>query len=177
MLLRWYEMNLANADLWARWAFDVRVTCRIPVRRPGNFHLRGQMKVTKAKALNYNLSARSARAGAAPGGPLGSSATHRTGSALGGAGFATLARANTLDSSRVHWTQGQSAARPRRVRCRHEPQRALQVARRAGRANEKNGLRGFAFKPFALVTFIWASNESYPAAGPGPGRLADSRLR
>ena len=26
--------------------------CRVPARRPGNFHLRGQMKVTKAKALN-----------------------------------------------------------------------------------------------------------------------------
>ena len=177
MRLRWLEMNLATADLWVRRAFGVRVACRVPARRPGNFHLRGQMKVTKAKALNYNLSARSARTGAAPGGPLGATAAYRTRGALGGAGFAKLVRTNTLDSSRVHWTQGQSAARPRRVRCRHEPQRALQVARRAGRANEKNGLRGFAFKPFALVTFIWASNESYPAAGPGPGRLTDSRLR
>jgi hypothetical protein len=26
--------------------------CRVPARRPGNFHLLGQMKVTKAKALN-----------------------------------------------------------------------------------------------------------------------------
>ncbi len=27
-------------------------TCRVPARRPGNFHLRPQMKVTKAKGLN-----------------------------------------------------------------------------------------------------------------------------
>ena len=26
--------------------------CRVPARRPGNFHLRPQMKVTKAKGLN-----------------------------------------------------------------------------------------------------------------------------
>ena len=29
--------------------------CRVPARRPGNFHLRPQMKVTKAKGLNTHL--------------------------------------------------------------------------------------------------------------------------
>jgi hypothetical protein len=31
------------------------VACRVPARRPGNFHLRPQMKVTKAKGLNTDL--------------------------------------------------------------------------------------------------------------------------
>ena len=34
------------------WLLAVRVACRVPPRRPGNFHLRPQMKVTKAKGLN-----------------------------------------------------------------------------------------------------------------------------
>jgi hypothetical protein len=32
-----------------------RVACRVPARQPGNFHLRPQMKVTKAKGLNTHL--------------------------------------------------------------------------------------------------------------------------
>ena len=44
--------------------------CRVPPRRAGNFHLRGQMKVTKAQALNAPPLMRSSRFGAAPGGPL-----------------------------------------------------------------------------------------------------------
>ena len=31
------------------------VACRVPARRPGNFHLRPQMKVTIAKGLNTHL--------------------------------------------------------------------------------------------------------------------------
>ena len=31
------------------------VSCRVPARRPGNFHLLAQMKVTKAKGLNTDL--------------------------------------------------------------------------------------------------------------------------
>src|SRR3954471_11875583 len=31
------------------------VRCRVPARRPGNFHLLAQMKVTKAKGLNTDL--------------------------------------------------------------------------------------------------------------------------
>ena len=46
------------------------VACRVPARRPGNFHLRPQMKVTKAKGLNATPLMRSARFGTAPGGPL-----------------------------------------------------------------------------------------------------------
>ena len=35
----------------ARGAVDL-VSSRVPARRPGNFHLLAQMKVTKAKGLN-----------------------------------------------------------------------------------------------------------------------------
>ena len=42
---------------------------RVPARRPGNFHLRPQMKVTKAKGPMQNPSMRSARCGTAPSGP------------------------------------------------------------------------------------------------------------
>ena len=31
------------------------VSSRVPARRPGNFHLRAQMKVTKAKGLKYTF--------------------------------------------------------------------------------------------------------------------------
>ena len=44
-------------------------SCRVPARRPGNFHLRPQMKVTKAKGPMQNPSMRSARCGTAPSGP------------------------------------------------------------------------------------------------------------
>jgi len=37
-----------------RWAVS-HVRCRVPARRPGNFHLLAQMKVTKAKGLNTDL--------------------------------------------------------------------------------------------------------------------------
>ena len=45
------------------------VASRVPARRPGNFHLRPQMKVTKAKGPMQNPSMRSARCGTAPSGP------------------------------------------------------------------------------------------------------------
>ena len=40
--------------------------------------------------------------------------------------------------------------------CGVDPQRHIQVARRAGQAEREERMKGFAFRPFALVTFIWA---------------------
>ena len=45
------------------------VRCRVPARRPGNFHLRAQMKVTKANGLERQTFRRSASAERS-GGPL-----------------------------------------------------------------------------------------------------------
>ena len=45
---------------------------------------------------------------------------------------------------------------PRRAGCGVDPQRGIQVARRAGQAGREERMKGFAFRPFALVTFIWA---------------------
>ena len=44
------------ADRRLRMAEPARLgRCRVPARRPGNFHLLAQMKVTKAKCLNTHL--------------------------------------------------------------------------------------------------------------------------
>ena len=95
--------------------------CRVPPRRAGNFHLRGQMKVTKAKALNATPLMRSARFGTAPGGPLEASlrlgvpARSQARASLG------LARAiQTLDA------RPKREARPAQRAWRDESQRGIQ---------------------------------------------------
>ena len=43
---------LRHVDCGRRLMVDLLPRCRVPARRPGDFHLRPQMKVTKAKGLN-----------------------------------------------------------------------------------------------------------------------------
>ena len=124
-----------------------RVACRVPARRPGNFHLRGQIKVTKAKALNATPLMRSARAG----GPA-RRATWRPCST------ADLPRARRRGPRKAspaltRWTQGRRAARPRRVSCRLDPPRGLQVARRAGVAQREERAVWCCIEPLCFGDF------------------------
>ena len=124
-----------------------RVACRVPARRPGNFHLGGQMKVTKAKALNATPFMRSARCGTPtqratwkPCGPSNLPRTRRRGPR----------KASPAQSS---WTPGQSAARPRRVSCRFDWRRWLQVARRAGCARRGERTERCCIQPLCFGDF------------------------
>ena len=47
-------MGAKGSRVPPRWTVDL-VGCRVPARRPGNFHLLAQMKVTKAKGRNTDL--------------------------------------------------------------------------------------------------------------------------
>jgi hypothetical protein len=125
----------------------VRVTCRVPARRPGNFHLSGQMKVTKAKALNATPLMRSARCGApaqratwTPNCPSCLSRTRRRGP-------------RKASPALIRWTPGQSEARPRRARCRFDYRRCLQVARRTGRARREERAEWFCIQALCFGDF------------------------
>ena len=115
--------------------------CRVPARRPGNFgvritslrevsepplreHLRPQMKVTKAKGLNTTPPSFCTLRSPGPAGHLHQCGTND---------LLLAGRRGPRNASpaQARWTQGQSEARPRRVRCRFDIQRWLQVARRA----------------------------------------------
>ena len=102
--------------------------CRVPSRRAGNFHLRGQMKVTKAKALDATPLMRSAR--------YGSPARRATWQACGASNFLRARRRGHRSTSpaRIRWTQGQSEARPRLTNCRQKGRRSVQWP--AGRGSE-----------------------------------------
>ena len=96
-----------------------------------------------------HLSLRSARCGAAPGGPLVTPAAQWPCSALVGAGVAGARPRKTR-----RWTPGRREARP--------AQRAGTVIR-SGASDGPLGavpqraerIEGFCISPFALVTFIW----------------------
>ena len=98
-----------------------------------------------------HLSLRSARCGAAPGGPLVTPAAQQRRSSLVGAGVAGARPRNTKPK---RWTPGRREARP--------AQRAGTVIR-SGASDGPLGavpqraerIEGFCMGPFALVTFIW----------------------
>jgi len=126
------------------------VACRVPPRQAGNFHLRGQMKVTKAKALNATPFMRSAR--------CGTPTQRATWRQCGTSNPPRTRRRGPRKASpaQIRWIPGQSAARPRRVICCFDLQRCVQVARRAGCARREERAERFciqAFSPFALVCF------------------------
>ena len=121
--------------------------CRVPARRPGSFHLMGQMKVTKAKALNATPFMRSARCGTP-------------------AQRATWSERDTSDQQRTRrrgprkaspaqscWTPVQSATKPRRASCRFDWRRWLQVARRAGCARHEERTERFCIQPLCFGDF------------------------
>ena len=123
------------------------VACRVPPRQAGNFHLQGQMKVTKAKALNTTPLARSARRRA----PV-RRATWKE------CDTSSLQRARRhgpckASPARIRWTQGQSEARPRRVSCRLALLRCPQVARRAGRAKREERAVWCCIQPLCFGDF------------------------
>jgi len=124
-----------------------RVACRVPARRPGNFHLRGQMKVTKAKALNATPFARSARAG--------SPVRRATWKECGTADLQRSRRRGPRKASpaRIRWTQGQSEARPRRANSYFDAPGRLQVARRAGPAKREERTERFCIEPLCFGDF------------------------
>ena len=121
--------------------------CRVPARRPGNFHLRGQMKVTKAKALNATPFMRSARCGTpaqrATWRPCDTSNPPRT----------RRRGPRKASPAQIRWIPGQSAARPRRVSCRFDLRRWLQVARRAGRARRGERAERCCIQPLCFGDF------------------------
>jgi hypothetical protein len=121
--------------------------CRVPPRQAGNFHLRGQMKVTKAKALNATPFTRSAR--------VGSPVQGATWRACGGPELSRARRGGLREASPalIRWTQGQREARPRRVRCRFDPRRWFQVARRAGCARGEERAERFCLEPLCFGDF------------------------
>ena len=121
--------------------------CRVPARRPGNFHLRGQMKVTKAKALNATPFARSARCGTPA-----QRATWRT---CGASNSWRARRRGPRNASpaRIRWTQGRCAARPRRAGCPVDQLRCIQVARRAGRAKRAERAEWCCIQPLCFGDF------------------------
>ena len=127
--------------------FDDCVASRVPARRPGNFHLRGQMKVTKAKALNATPLMRSARAGTPA-----QRATWREGDA---SALQRTRRCGLRNASpaQIRWTQGQSEARPRRANCRFELRRCVQVARRAGCAKREERAERCCIQPLCFGDF------------------------
>jgi hypothetical protein len=123
------------------------VACRVPARRPGNFHLRGQMKVTKAKALNATPLMRSAR--------VGTPAQRATWRACGTSSPQRTGRRGPRKASpaRIRWIQGQSGARPRRASRRFDRQRCVQVARRAGRAKREERAEWFCIQGLCFGDF------------------------
>ena len=123
------------------------VACRVPPRRAGNFHLEAQMKVTKAKGLNATPFARSARCGTA--------VQRATWTACDTSDLQRARRRGLRKASpaQIRWTPGQSEARPRRVSCRLDPQRAVQVARRAGRARREERAEWFCIEPLCFGDF------------------------
>ena len=137
--------TLAFVALW-RCLADC-VACRVPPRRAGNFHLEAQIKVTKAKGLNTTPLMRSARCGAPA-----QRATWRQSST---SDLQRTRRRGLREASpaQIRWTQGQSEARPRRVHCRLDPQRALPVARRAGRARREERAEWFCIEPLCFGDF------------------------
>jgi hypothetical protein len=123
------------------------VACRVPPRRAGNFHLLVQMKVTKAKDPNATpLSAFCALRNPGPAGHLETpwritrQRTRRRGP-------------RNASPALIRWTQGQSAARPRRVRCWTDERRSVQVARRAGQANREERTERFCIEPLCFGDF------------------------
>jgi hypothetical protein len=124
-----------------------RVACRVPARRPGNFHLRGQMKVTKAKALNATPFMRSAR--------HGTPAQRATWKPCDKSNLQRTRRRGPRKASpaQMRWTPGQSAARPRRASCRFDWRRWLQVARRAGCARRGERAERFCIQPLCFGDF------------------------
>jgi hypothetical protein len=124
-----------------------RVACRVPARRPGNFHLVGQMKVTKAKALNATPFTRSARCGTpaqrATWKPCGTSNPPRT----------RRRGPRKASPAQSRWIPDQSAARPRRVSCRFDWRRWRQVARRAGCARREERAERFCTQPLCFGDF------------------------
>jgi hypothetical protein len=149
-------------SLWR--GIPVRAACRVPARRPGNFgvritslrevsgpplreHLRGQMKVTKAKALNATPFMRSARCGTptqrATWNPRGTSNLHR----------ARRRGPRRASPAQIRWIPGQSAARPRRVSRRFDWRRWLQVARRAGCARREERAERCCIQPLCFGDF------------------------
>ena len=123
------------------------VACRVPPRQAGNFHLVGQMKVTKAKALNATPFMRSARCGTptqrATWKPCGTSNPPRT----------RRRGPRKASPAQIRWIPGQSEARPRRVSCRFDGRRWLQVARRAGCARREERAERFCIEPLCFGDF------------------------
>ena len=123
------------------------VACRVPARRPGNFHLRVQMKVTKANDLNATPFMRSARCGApaqrATWKLCRTSAPRRT----------RRRGPRNASPAQIRWTQGQSEARPRRVSMSADSQHRLQVARRAGRPKCEERTERFCIQPLCFGDF------------------------
>jgi hypothetical protein len=123
------------------------VACRVPARRPGNFHLLVQMKVTKAKDPNATPLMRSVR--------CGTPAQRATWRQCGRSNFLRTRRRGPRQASPalIRWIQGQSAARPRRERCWADEQRCVQVARRAGQAEREERTERFCIKPLCFGDF------------------------
>ena len=126
---------------------DSCAACRVPPRRAGNFHLVGQMKVTKAKALNATPFMRSARCGTptqrATLNPCDTSNPPRT----------RRRRPRRASPAQSRWIPAQSAARPRRVSCRFDWRRWRQVARRAGRARREERAERSCIQPLCFGDF------------------------
>ena len=121
--------------------------CRVPPRQAGDFHLGGQMKVTKAKALNATPFMRSARCGTPtqratwmPCGPSNLPRTRRRGP-------------RKASPAQTRWIPGQSAARPRRASRRFDWRRWRQVARRAGCARREERAERCCIQPLCFGDF------------------------
>jgi hypothetical protein len=123
------------------------VACRVPPRQAGNFHLRGQMKVTKAKALNATPFMRSAR--------FGTPTQRATWNHCCTSNLQRARRRGPRSASpaQIRWTPGQSAARPRRASCRFDWRRCGQVARRAGCARREERAERFCIQPLCFGDF------------------------
>ena len=121
--------------------------CRVPPRQAGNFHLRGQMKVTKAKALNATPFTRTARAGAA-----------NRRAAWRACGTSNPQRARRrgprkASPARIRWTPGRRKARPRRACCWLDPRQSVKVARRAGPAKREERAEWCCIQPLCFGDF------------------------
>jgi hypothetical protein len=147
-----------------------RCACRqVSPCRASHFHLSCQMKVTKAKALrkpygSFSLAADNTDASAAHPRSLGLLFSRSTRLAR----FAShrhapaTARRHPGDAQRVGWRR--TANNPNESGAQAEAS-VLSVAR----LNEPYGV---VLRPFALVTFIWASNESDSPGRAKPARTA-----
>ena len=139
-------LRVCAADAQFVSLFDC-VACRVPARRPGGFHLRGQMKVTKAKALNATPLMRSAGYGT----PVQrATLNHCCTSNLQRTRWRGPRKASP---AQTRWTLGRSAARPRRVSCRFDLRRCVQVARRAGCARQEERAERFCIEPICFGDF------------------------